>query len=154
METTQHPAALAIPLDPLPTHDILDILQVNAVTPPQLRLATTADCGQQVTPILRRRIILLGKAFGHVRTDRFRRPAELIRQRELLDPRQPQACPMQLKRQPICPPKDLKVFDPLYRSVSLAHRTSWNLVPGSWFLKPAASVRGLSPVTFSARGGC
>src|SRR5579863_984715 len=140
METAQHPADLDVALAPPPARDILDIAEIDAIAQPQLRLVATADRGQQVTPILRRRITLLGKALGEVGADRFRRPADLVRQRELLDPRKPQARPMNVQRQPIGAPKDLQVLDPLDRS--LTHRTSWNLVPGSWFLTSAASVRG------------
>jgi hypothetical protein len=132
METAQHSADLAIAVLPLPTHNLLDITEIDAVTQPQLRFVTAADRGQQVTPILRRRRTLLGEAFGQVGADRFRRAAQLIGQRKLLDLRKLQACSMEFQREAVRPPEDLEIFDP----AALLARSSNLLAPDSWFLVP------------------
>jgi len=133
METPQHPADLAILIAPLPTRFLRQITEIDAVAQPQLRLVATADRGQQVPPIFRRRRrTLLGEALDEVGTDRFGGPAELVRQGKLFDPRQLQADPVNLERYPISAPEDLKIFDPSYRA--LGHRNL--LAPDSWFLTP------------------
>ena len=126
----QHPADLNVVGHPPPSHDFLDIAEIDAVAQPQLRLVTAADRDRQIPPILRRRVALLGEAFGKVGADRFARPAELVRPvlgeaklrlsrrrsaaaPELLDPRQRQAGFMDFQRQTIGTPKDLEIFDPL-----------------------------------------
>ena len=118
METLQHPADLDVVGDPPPPHNFLDIAEIDAVTQPQLRLVTAADRDRQVTPVLRRRMALLGEAFGKIGADRFARPAELIRQSKLLDPRQRQAGFVDFQRQTIGTPKDLEIFDPLDPSLA------------------------------------
>ena len=87
METLQHLADLDVVGDPPPSRNLLEVAEIDAVAQPQLRLVTAADRDRQVAPILRRRITLLGEALGEVGADRFARPAELVRQRKLLDPR-------------------------------------------------------------------
>jgi hypothetical protein len=84
-------------------------------------------------------VALPGEALGEIGTDRFRRPAELIRQRELFNPRQFQAGSMHLERQPIGTPEDLKILDPPYRS--LVHRSF--LVPDPCVLTPETRSFGV-----------
>ena len=133
VETLQHPADLDVVGDPSLSHDFLGIAEIDAVAQPQLRLVTAADRDRQISPILRRRIALLGEALGEVGADRFARPAELIRQSKLLDPRQRQAGFVDLQRQPISAPKDLEILDPLD---PLSHQSQPFLAPDSWFLTP------------------
>ena len=73
----QHPADLDVIGHPSPSHDFLDIAEIDAVAQPQLRLVTAADRDRQIPPVLRRRIALLGEALGEVGADRFARPATL-----------------------------------------------------------------------------
>src|SRR6185312_6797828 len=107
-----HLADLDIAVRPFLPDLLLDITEIGAVAQPELHLVTAADRGRQVSPILRRRMTLLGEAFGQIRADRFRGPAELIRQGMLLDPREPEAGSVNLKGQSIGTPEDLEIFDP------------------------------------------
>ena len=133
IETTQHPADLRKVGHPYLASLLVDITEIDAVTQPQLRLVTAAHRGHQIpTTILRRRMALLGEAFGQIGADRFRRPPQLIGQGELLDPRQLQTEPMQLQRQPIGAPEDLQILTLL----TVALITSFFLEPDPWLLIP------------------
>ena len=71
---------------------------------------------------LRLRTILPAVTFSDIRTDRFARPPDLIAQRLLFDPRQLQACAMNLERQTIGSLEDLKIFKRFHFRFSPSHR--------------------------------
>ena len=97
---------------------------------PELRLIATANRDGQVAPVLRCRMALLGEALGEVGADRFRCPAELIRQRKLLDPRQRQTRFMEFQREPIARRKTSRSSTrSIFARISL--NLSWHLTPGS-----------------------
>ena len=52
---------------------------------------------------------------------------------------------MHFKRQPIGPPKDLQIFDPLYRSSRSLIEPSWNLIPGLLLLNTRSFGAWLEP---------
>ena len=61
---------------------------------------------------------LLGEALRQIRADRFRRPADLIRERALFDIRKGQTDAMDIQAQSVRPLEDLQVFERRHRLVA------------------------------------
>jgi hypothetical protein len=132
VETTQHPADLTIAVTPPLTHNLLEITEIDAVAQPQLRLIATANRGQQIAPILRRRITLLGETLGQVRADRFRCAAQLVLPTQIARSAEPSGW---LDGALAIDGTHAQRHRDLRRVVFLA-RSSNLLAPDSWFLVP------------------
>jgi hypothetical protein len=90
---------------------------------------------------------------GQVGTDRLRGAPDLVRERPLLDRRKVETATMHLERERVGALKDLELLEVPTRPV-IPLWIVCLLLADCWHLNPAASARGLSPVTSSARDGC
>ena len=124
-----------------------------AIADPDTNLVAGPNRHQKKAPELRARSALLGKAFRQVGTDRFARTTQLLGKAALLACRKRQARSMHLQRDPIGSLEHLQILERSDRLVPLHSLLLifWFLVSEFCLLTSAASVRGLSPVTFSAQ---
>ena len=83
----------------------VDIAKLETIADPHPHLIRRAHGNPQETAKLELRVRRLAKAFGNIGRYRFRRAANSIAERPLLDPRQSQTDPMDLQRQPSTPPE-------------------------------------------------
>src|SRR5438105_1604858 len=109
-EALQHAGDLRVLALPALSRLGPDIAEITSVKGPYLHLVGRADRHHDKAMELGARLTLLAEPFGNIGTDRFRRSPDLIGQRELLDPREFEAHPVHLQRQPISPPKHLEVL--------------------------------------------
>src|SRR5579885_419709 len=112
MKAGQHPGNLPILVPPPLRRRLVDIAKVPAIQRPHLHLVGGADRHHHKTAELGLRQPLPSKPFGKVGADRLGRPPNLVGQGKLLDPRKLEAHPMHLQRQPIRPPKHIKILTP------------------------------------------
>ena len=77
---------------------LIDVSQIETVSNPNPHLICRSDAHLDETPELSLRLALLAKSLGQIRTDRFTRAAQLIRQSVLLDLRHLDRTAMHLKR--------------------------------------------------------
>src|SRR5438128_3170892 len=113
MEAGEHPGNLPILAPPPLGNLVADIPEIAAIERPDLHLIGRAQRHHDKAAELRLRLLLAAEPFGQVGADRFRRPPDLIRQRELLDPRELEARPVHLQRQPVGPPEHAEILDTL-----------------------------------------
>ena len=90
---------------------LVDVAEIERITHPNPHLIARADRHDQKASELRFRPFLASISFSDVRTDGLACPSQLIGQHTLLDRREPQARPMDLKRHAIGPLKDLQVLE-------------------------------------------
>src|SRR6266545_5454368 len=112
IEGSKHPGNFPIRAPPALGHICIDITKVTAIKRPYLHLVGRTQRHRHKPAKRRLRHGLSAKPFRKIGTDRFRCPADLVRQGKLLDPRQVEAYPMHLQRQPIGPLKHLELFKP------------------------------------------
>src|SRR5713226_3565541 len=110
-EALQHAGDLAVLALPAFSHILVDVAQIAGVEGPYLHLISRTDRHRQEAMEFGPRLTLLAKPFGDVGTDRLGRSPDLVGQGELLDPRKPEARPVHLQRQRVCPPKHLEILE-------------------------------------------
>src|SRR5690242_6073583 len=111
-QAPQHPGDLPVLALPAFGDIASNVAKIATIHGPHLHLVGRSNRHHQEATKLGPRQSLATKTLGQIGADRFRGSPHLIGQCKLLDPREFEARPMHLQRQPVGPLKHLEILGP------------------------------------------